>query len=510
MRTKNSMKNGIASLGSNIISVLIGFVAQAVFLKILGSEYLGLNGLFTNILSMMSIVEMGIGSAIIYNLYKPIAQEDIKTIKSLMRFYKKSYRCIAGIVFFIGIGILFFLPSIVGEININVNIYIVYLLFLLDTICSYLLSYKRSILYAQQKNYLIQIVHIFYTILLNGIQLLFLFLTKNYYLYLEIKITMRVLENLAITFLANKLYPYLKEKKVEPLSKSLEKDIFKKVKASFFHQIGGFIVFGTDNIIISKFLGLVTVGLYSNYHLIIDAVQKIFMQVIKETTASIGNLLVTETKEKHFLVFKRIRFLNFWISTFTSVCLFIIMDSFVTLWIGAIYLLPFSVLVVLTLNHFQRCSRYTYSVFKEAAGILYEDRFVPMIESFLNIVVSILLVKRFGLTGVFMGTLISSLVLWIFSYPKFVYAKLFQRKYGNYLIETVAYFFLFLLIIGFTYFVANIFVFSTIIMEFLWNLIVALFIPNLILFCLFWKNDHFNYYKNLLKNHHRKERSSLS
>ena len=177
MRTKNSMKNGMASLGSNIISVLIGFVAQAVFLKILGSEYLGLNGLFTNILSMMSIVEMGIGSAIIYNLYKPIAQEDIKTIKSLMRFYKKSYRCIAGIVFFIGIGILFFLPSIVGEININVNIYIVYLLFLLDTICSYLLSYKRSILYAQQKNYLIQIVHIFYTILLNGIQLLFLFLT---------------------------------------------------------------------------------------------------------------------------------------------------------------------------------------------------------------------------------------------------------------------------------------------------------------------------------------------
>ncbi len=497
MRIKNSVKNVLSALFSNVVAIIIGFTAQAIFIKILGSEYLGLNGLFSNILSMMAIVEMGIGSAIIYNLYKPIANNDLKNIKSLMAFYKKSYRIIAIIIFIIGFFISLFLPSIVGEVSLDINIKIVYFLFLTDTICSYLLSYKRSIIYANQKNYIINIIHIFYIIFLNIFQLVILYLTKNYYLYLIIKIVMRIVENIAITQVANKYYGYLKDDDIIPLDENLKKDIFKKTKALFFHQIGGFVVSGTDNIIISKFLGLVMVGLYSNYFLIIDAVHKIFNQIIQSMTASVGNLLVTESLEKQFMIFKRIRFLNFWISTFASISTLIIMDSFISIWIGNEYILPKIVLIVLVLNYFQKSSRYTYVVFKEAAGIYYEDRFVPLIESLVNIVASILLVKIFGLAGVFMGTIISSLVLWIFSYPKYIYKNLFQRDYKNYFVETLGYLFTFIFLGIILYYISTKIVFSNMILNFCTSVLISMIITNILLLAIYRKNENFIYYRNL-------------
>ena len=191
MRTKNSIKNVIAAMLSNIITIVIGLIAQAVFIKILGIEYLGLNGLFTNIISMLGIVELGLGNAIIFNLYKPLALNDTETIKSLMKFYKKSYILIASVVLIIGLVIIPFLPLLIEKVTVNINIVGIYLLFLIDIVCSYLLSYKRSIFYADQKNYYVSIIHIGYTILLNLSQLVILFFTKNYYLYLAIKIIIR-------------------------------------------------------------------------------------------------------------------------------------------------------------------------------------------------------------------------------------------------------------------------------------------------------------------------------
>ena len=188
MRVKNSIKNTTAAIVSNILTILIGLVAQAVFIKILGTEYLGINGLFTNIISMLGIVELGIGSAIVYNLYKPIANRDYETIKSLMNFYKKAYHIIALVVFIIGISIIPFLGYFIGKVTIDININLVYILFIIDIVCSYLLTYKRSLLYADQKNYIINIIHMIYLVTLNISQLLLLYITKNYYLYLGIKI----------------------------------------------------------------------------------------------------------------------------------------------------------------------------------------------------------------------------------------------------------------------------------------------------------------------------------
>ena len=204
MRTENSIKNSITSVISSIVSMVIGFIAQAIFIRILGAEYLGLNGLFTNIFTMLGIFELGIGSAIVYNLYKPIAENKTEEIKSLMLFYKKAYNIIAILVFGSGLLVIPFLKTIVGEITSDINIYIIYIMFLLNTASSYLMTYKRSLIYANQQDYIINIVHIGYLIIMNLAQLMLLYTTKNYYLYLSIKIICQLLENIILTLYAVK------------------------------------------------------------------------------------------------------------------------------------------------------------------------------------------------------------------------------------------------------------------------------------------------------------------
>lgn len=500
-RKKSSFKNMITAVSSNVLTIIVGLVTQAVFIKILGSEYLGLNGLFSNVISMLGIVELGMGSAIIYNMYKPIAENDHEKIKSLMHFYKKSYLIITLIISIIGIMIIPFIKYIVDieSVTVDVNVYLVYILFLLETICSYILSYKRSMLYADQKEYITNIIHMGYTIIVNTMQLSFLYFTHDYYLYLIIKVIMRLVENIVISSYVNRRYSYLLDNNVTKLDSKTEKDIFQKIKALFFHKIGGFIVSGTDNIIISKYLGLVTVGLYSNYYMIINAVQTVINHIIQATRASVGNLLVTESKKKQFDIFNKIRFVNFWISCFSSICIFVIMDSFITIWIGYKFVLPTKVLLVLVINFFIVSSRSTYGAFKEAAGIFYEDRFVPIIESLLNIVFSVIFVKKFGLMGVFMGTVASGLVLWCYSYPKYVYKNLFGRSYYDYIKETIYYLIVFVLIAGFSYSLAILISFENVYLQFISNVLLALIVPNVIMLLLFSKDENFKYFINMLK-----------
>ena len=499
MRTKNSIKNMIASFAANISIIIVGLIAQKIFINILGVEYLGLNGLFTNIISMLGIVELGIGNAIIYNLYKPIVDDDKEKIKSLMRFYKKSYHLIAFIVLIIGLIITPFLPLIIKEVTVDVNITVIYLLFLIDIVASYFLSYKRSILYAKEKNYIINYIHIGYTVVMNASQLIFLYLTKNYYIYLIIKIICRILENIVITCIANKMYSYLKDNDAKDLDKETQNDIFTKVKALFLHKIGTFIVMGTDNIIISKFLGLMVVGLYSNYYLIISAVSTLFGNVIISLTPSVGNMLVENNKEKNYDVFKKVRFINFCLATFTSVSLLLIMKPFIIIWIGKKYLLETSVLMVLVFNFYQKMMRNSYATFKEAAGIYHEDRFIPIFESITNIVVSVILVKLLGLKGVFIGTIISGLWLWCYSYPKYVYKPLFERRYRNYFLETIGYILLFVIITTVSYLLSGLFTFNNVYASFIINTLISLTIPNIILLILFYKSENFKYILSLIK-----------
>ena len=495
----DEIKNVTGSFLSSFFSIVIGLLAQKIFLMILGTEYLGLNGLFDNILSMLSIVELGIGTAIIYNLYKPIVENNHEQIKSLMGFYKKAYNIIMVIIFTLGLLVIPFLKNIVGEVTIDVNIKFVYFLFLLNVIASYMLSYKRSILYASKKNYIVNLVHILYLVVANGSQLSMLYFTKNYYLYLIVRITMTLMENVIISIAVNRKYAYLNSDDVKPLDRETENDIFKKVKALFFHKIGGFIVLGTDNIIISKYLGIIVVGLYSNYYLIIYSVIKLFSQIIISLTPSVGHLLVKDNKESNFSAFKKIRFMTFWIDTFVSVAILVMMQSFIKIWIGEQYLLANVVLYILVFNCFQSLFKNSFGVFKDAAGIYYEDRFVPIVEAGVNIIVSVVLCKLIGLPGVFIGTIVSSIVHWVYSFPIIVYKRLFKSNTLVYIRDTIAYFALFILIAISTYLISYNVDLGNNWLNFFYNVGLAAVVPNLLLFIIFRKTDNFKYFIDIIK-----------
>lgn len=393
-----------------------------------------------------------------------------------------------------------FLNIIVGENNIQENITFIYLLFLFDTVASYLLTYKRSILYASQKTYIVNIIHILYLILMNTMQITILVLTKNYILYLIIKIVFRILENIVITLVANKMYSYIKEKDVKEIDKDTKSSIIKKVKGLVFHKIGSFIVLGSDNIIISTFLGVSTVGLYTNYNTILQAVNNLFSQIFSAITASVGNLLVEKNRKKSYEIYKNMLFINSWIYNFSSIAILCLMEPFVKIWIGEKYLLSYGVLIVLSINFYIQGMRKTTNTFKEAAGIFHEDRFVPIMESLINIVSSIIFLKILGLKGVFIGTITSSMILFLYSYPVYVYKKLFKRTYIQFLKEHCKYLVISVICGLITFLIINKITISNNYIQLLVNVIIVLIVPNLIQYIIFRNKEEFLYIKNMVIN----------
>lgn len=499
MRTKYSIKNFITITISNIVNFIFLFIAQTLFIKILGIEYIGLNGLFTNVLTVLSLFELGIGNAIIFSLYKYIHNDDKEQIKSLIQFYKKAYFIIAFSILIVGILIIPLLQFIVKDVTVDINIYIIYILFLLSTVASYILSYKRSIIIASQRSYIINIIHTIYIVLLNVVQLLVIYFTKNYYLYLIIKIIFILLENIVINIKANKEYSYLLDKNIKPLDINIKNDIVNRVKALFIHKTSAIVTNGTDNILISTFFGISTVGLYTSYNYIISCIDTFTKSVVSSASASVGDLLVDKNYKKRFQVFKRINYLNFWITSVTSVCLLLLIEPFITLWIGKEYLLETTVLVVLILNYYQSMMRSTFNVFKDAAGIWVEDKYVPLMQLSLNIISSIICLKLFGLCGVFIGTIISSFTVWFYSYPKFIYKKLFNKSYIDYYKDIFFELLKFLIIAIITFFITKIIVIDSLIISFIIKAIIAFIISNL-LFILLNDKKYLKYYIKLLKN----------
>ena len=488
------MRNALWATLSNILNIAVSFLAQRVFLHILDVEYLGLNGLFSNIISMLAIFELGVGSAITFSLYKPLANNDKTTIKALMNFYKKAYRLIAIIITAVGLAMTPLLPSLIKEVTVDVNVYIVYLMFLADVVCSYILTYRRSILYADQKNYQISIIHIGYLIVMNVLQLSLLALTHNYYLYLGVKIIMRIAENFAIHLMVCKQYPYLNKLGDVKLDAKLEKDIFKKIKALLLHKIGTFIVLGSDNIIISKFIGLVEVGLYSNYYLIYKAGEQLIGQAVTALTPTVGHKLAVEASEKSYSAFQKTRFACFCMACTAATLFMACMQPLIKVWLGEQYLLGTLALAMIALNLFQRLQRYAFSTFKEAAGIYHEDRFIPIIESILNIVASIILLQFFGIAGVFMGTTISGLALWCYSYPKYVYKKLFKRSYWQYAKETLGFILIFALCASASYFASATIALNNDLMQLICNAATSIVITATIICVALHRTAGFRYF----------------
>lgn len=497
MRTKNSIINISVGISNQLIITFLSFFSRTVFIHTLGVDYLGINGLFTNILAMLSLAEAGIGSSIIYNLYKPVADNDKEKIIMLMNLYKKAYLAIALIVFLLGLSIMPFLSFFVKETKVE-HLHLIYLIFLVNTVTPYLLQHKNSFLNVNQKGYIVTGLFSVSSILSMCLKIGILYGTQNFLLYLIIDSVITITNSVIVSSIANKLYPFLKEKiakKIDALTKS---NLIKNIKAIILQNIGSYLIFGTDNLIISYYVSVAAVGLYSNYYMLIEICRNFINQIFNNIYHSVGNLVAKESKEKVYSVYKVTMLLNFWLYSLFAIVLFVILEPFITLWIGTEFLMDKLVLVVLVITFYERGMRNSITTVKTTAGIFHEDRYVPLCQAAVNLVFSIFLVQSIGIAGVFIGTLISAMLVPFWTTPYFVYKKVFQKPLIAYFLR---YFYYAAVGTGtclITFYATHLLVGNTII-SLTVKVCMCLIIPNLMYILLFHRTDEFKYLTSIVK-----------
>lgn len=439
MRTLNSAKNLASSLGITLIMTLLGFFTRKVFVDNVGVEYLGLNGLLQNILGIMTLLEGGFATSVVYNLYKPLAEDDRPKILALLQLYRKVYRYIAvGIIVF-ALCLYPFIDYFIKDGENLEYVSIVYFIFLFNSVIGYFTAYKWSIINASQQNYKLTAINLTYQIGLNLTKLAILYYTKNYILYLVIEALFGVGLNIAIVWKANQLFPYIKTKERYLLDVATKANIVTNMKALFINKVGGFFMHSTDNIIISAFVGVTSIGLYSNYTLLTGTVRGIVDQALNSFSESVGNLIASESSEKVYEVFKTTFFVNFLLASGPVIILHNTITPFISWWLGDEYLLGYTTLCVILLNFYIDLMRSTALTFKIKAGIFVKDRFTPLLQGIINLVLSYIFVQYWGLAGVLFATSISILSIGFWQFPRLCYKFIFHKSLWNYFRRYIIY-----------------------------------------------------------------------
>ena len=411
---------------------LLGFVTRKIFVDEVGVEYLGLNGLLQNVLGIMTLLEGGFAGSVVYNLYKPVAEDDRPKILALLQLYRRIYIYIAiGVVIF-GLLLYPFIDVIIKDADDLDYVSIVYFIFLFNSIVGYFTAYKWSLINVSQQNYKLTIVNLVYQVGLNLSKLAILYYTQNYIAYLVVESFFGVGLNWAIVKKADHLFPYIKTKQKYVLDKATKTNIATNMKALFLNKLGGFFMHGTDNIIISAFVGVATIGLYSNYTLIVGTVRSVAGQALNSFSESVGNLIATESSDKVYDVFKVTFLVNFLVASIPVVVLHNILTPFVRWWLGEQYAIGYPVLCVVLANFYIDLMRETVMMYKNKAGIFVNDRFTPLMQGCINLVLSYLLVQVWGLFGVLIATTISLLSIAFWQMPRLCYKYIFVKPLLSY------------------------------------------------------------------------------
>lgn len=498
MRTKKTFINTVVSFTSHLIVILLGFLSRRILIYSVGVEYLGINGLMTNILTVFSLAESGIGVAIGYALYKPLAENNVEQIKSLMRFFKYTYRVLAIGTAVIGMAFYPMLPFFLKD-NTAPDAHIVYLMFLFSAVVSYLWVYKTTLNSSDQNKYLYTIANTITQIVVLVLKVLILYFTQNYILYLSIDIGTTVVKNLIFCHIVDKRYPYLKDKNVQKLDPVIRRGLFKNIKALFLGKVGFIISECSDNLVISSIVSVTAVGMYSNYTTLISSVSGFVTTFSSGVTASMGNLIASDTKERSYEVHKRIDFINYWLYTFSAICLLCLIEPFVALWLGKGFVLTKGVLILAVVLYYLKGINSGIDIAKNAAGLYYPDRFVPMMEALLNMGISIVMAKRYGIAGVLLGTLISFLAFSFWTKPFFVYRDVFGIPFIKYVTWEGQKILLSFLIALLTWYAVSLVSLNNMLLNFCLKTMLALVISNGLLFLVYFKTDEFQYIRGLIE-----------
>ena len=406
-RTEKVIRNSVVTIGCQMAYLIMGFITRTVFTLMLGAEYLGVSGLFSNILTILSFAELGIGSALVYRLYAPLVSQDKEKIKQFLLLYKKAYRIIIIIILAVGLLLAPIIPYIVEAPNVSENIIVLYVLYLLQTLTSYVFAYKKSILIADQKNYVVNIYTQIFNILMNLVQCIFLVLTHNFVIYCAWNIIFNMVNNVACAYRANKEYPYIKEQPREKLDGEEIKGLYKDVKGLMLTKVASTAFSGTDNIFISAFIGIRYVGILSNYTMLLSIINTFMNKVFDSVTASVGNLVVLKDKCKTETVLRKMFFLNISLYGYIFVGMVPLLREFVVdIWLSSEYDISQVVVMMAVIELLLRSIHYPIYITRNAMGSFSEYKGVFVIAAILNIVLDFLLVKPLGITGLFLATIL--------------------------------------------------------------------------------------------------------
>lgn len=439
-RTKNSKRNIASGLIKQATNVLLSFIIRTVVLYSLGAEYQGLDGLFSSIVHVLNLADLGFATAVMYVLYKPIAEEDYETICAVMQFLKRMYFVVGLVITAAGCIAMFFLPKLIsGTVPDGINIYILFTFYLANTAVSYLLfAYKSTLLSAMQRQDVISNIYTFTTIAVKVFQLITLFMFRNYYVYVLILPLGTVLNNIIVQYFSKKLFP-----KIIPhgdISNELKCELTKQVKAIFVGKLSDIARNSFDNIILSSFFGLVTVAIYGNYFYVYSAIYGVMNIIINGVIASVGNSIATENPDKNYRDMLRFNTVFMMVVGFCTVCMLNLYQPFMFIWMKGDYNMLMSNfnMGLMCLYFYAINMTYVRSMYLDGKGLFYESRWWCIVEAIANLLLNIILGKLLGLTGVVIATIITIFVFNFLGRNSVLFKIYFKRSekefYGQHLL----------------------------------------------------------------------------
>lgn len=502
-RIQSSIKNSTMALLGQVVVILLNFVGRTFFIKTLGAAYLGINGLFTNILSVLSFAELGFGTAIISAMYAPLAQNDVRKISSLMNYYRRAYEVIGTLVFFIGLLLIPFLSFFIKDVSeLPTNLpplWIIYVLYLLNTSLSFFFNYKRSLIIASQNGYLDSLNQLLFNIIKSLCQIITLIIFKDFLVFLFIQIFCTFFSNYFMSKKADKLFPYLRDYNYLKLESKDRSALKRNVLAMSSNKLGSVVISGVDNLLISKFAGIIVMGIYSNYLLVTTTIRIVFMQVLSPITASVGNFLVEKTIEESLFFFRKLFFINAYIAICLFVSLSTLINPFINLMWGEKYEFSLFITMLICTNFYLDRMRASSQIFIDAKGLFWPIKWKSLFEAIINLIFSLyfLLVLKWGIESILIATIISNISTNIWWEPYVVFKYGLDRKVSTYFVMLLKYTFTLIFAYALTIYLQSFFPIS--IFGFFIKCILAVILPNLVMFALYSKTSEYKYFINLLR-----------
>lgn len=431
-RTANSMKNIRAAFFNKTIILLLSFLSRRCFIDYIGVTYLGVNSLFTEIVGMLSLADLGFGTAMTYSFYKPIAENDKNKIAGLIGFYKKVYNIIAVAVLGLGLCVLPFLNQIVRTEMVIDHLKIYYLVFLLNTVVSYLFVYKSAVITASQKNYIVLKLQTWIDVVRYILQIIIIIFTHNFLYYLIIAVAATIVNNLLISKKAIELYPEIQNK--GEVSKTERQGIIRNLSSMFLYKLSGTLLNSTDNTLISIICGTLYVGYYANYKIIITNLNSFVSILFNSVTASIGNLIAAGELKLRYTVFKVMQMISYALAALISTCLFILMNDFILLWLRSKqYLLDQFTLIAILLNLYIAVTLQPLWSYREATGLYRKTKYVMVAAAIINLLASIILGIKFGIGGIILASFLAKVSTYVWYEPKILFKEYFKTSSLKYL-----------------------------------------------------------------------------